>query len=105
MLVINVPGTKDSTCLCKDWSDHWINYHPDKTVAKAHHRCCKSGCSGAFEQGGHVKKAGVRGDSDPAVYIVPLCSDCNTSQSNTPFFIADYTALVPADPRLTCNRK
>jgi len=105
MLVIRVPGKDDLTCPCKDWSDHWINYHPDKAVAKAQHKCCRSGCPGAFEHGGHVRKAGVRGDSDHSIYIVPLCSECNSSDNDTPFFIPDCIALVQADPKVTCSRR
>lgn len=105
MLVINVPDTKDLTCPCNDWSTHWINFHPDRAAAKAQYKCCRSGCSGAFEHGGHVRKAGVRGGIDHAVYIVPLCSECNHPENDSPFFIPDYIALVPADPKVTCNKK
>jgi len=104
MLVVNVPGTKGLTCPCQGWNNHWIKFHPDRAVAKAHHKCSRAGCLGAFEHGGHVRKAGVRGANDHAVYIVPLCSECNNPENDAPFFIPDYIALVPADPRITCNQ-
>lgn len=62
-------GSRQPTCGCKSWLDHWENNSGRKAGT-----CSASGCSEKATDGGHVQKVGVNDDS---WYIIPLCRACN----------------------------
>jgi hypothetical protein len=105
MYVVNVPDAGEMICLCEGWNNHWVKFHPDRFAGTDQSRCSAVGCSGAFKHGGLVKKAGVPGLTDRAVYIIPLCDACHAPENTGPYLIHSHIALIPADPKVTCDRR
>jgi len=99
MQVINVPNTANLRCACDSWKDHWMKFNPNGLAAMLQDNCSAVGCAGKFEHGGHVRLSG-----DTTVYIVPLCASCNSSENTKPYFIHEHVSMVPANPRVTCDR-
>jgi hypothetical protein len=93
MLIVNLGGTSELTCVCGSWLDHW-----KKFSAQTVRRCTVKKCSGSELVGAHVRLAGT---NDPA--ICPICKSCN---NQTGFLdVEDNVVLVSAIVRQTCGRR
>lgn len=105
MFVVNASNTGDLTCSCQDWKEHWLRFagriHPQIRPSNI---CSAQGCFGEFEVGGHVRKVSLIGRTDPEVYIIPLCMECNRPTNTRPYSVRPSTLLAIADPLKTCKR-
>lgn len=93
----NATDTADESCFCGSWKKHWERYS-GRTWP---HLCSVSGCTNRAEVGAHVKRPFVNNQ----VWIIPMCSECNNPYNTSFFTIKQGTNPVPADPKLTCNRR
>jgi len=89
----NKSGTKDRTCGCGTWKDHWINNSSKKWPAK----CSVSECDNDAELGAHVWNDKVTGER-----IVPMCSACNKKTGS--FTLKGEVTLPSANPSKTCAK-
>jgi len=89
----NKSGTKDRTCSCETWKDHWINNSSKKWPDK----CSVSGCNNDAELGAHVWNDAVTGER-----IVPMCSACNKKTGS--FTLKGRVNLPSANPSKTCAK-
>ncbi len=97
MEVKNINGTVDKFCKCGSWLDHWMNYSGQRLPVY----CPVAGCYEKAEVGAHIQRDTP---ADYSWYIVPLCKRHN-AQMGQPLKIGNYIILVPANVRLTCDRK
>ncbi len=94
MKVENIDGTKDSTCKCGSWLQHWKNYGGDKVS-----HCSASGCENSVELGAHVQKADSH---DWSWYIVPFCETHNHATYHVDLVFD--TKMVSANVEETCGK-
>ena len=94
MKVENIDCTKDNTCKCGSWLQHWKNYSDDSAS-----HCSASGCENPMEVGVNVQKADSH---DRDWYIVPFCE----AHSHTTYHVdlVFTTKLVPANTSETCGK-
>jgi hypothetical protein len=67
----------------------WIDYWESKKGRPAS-SCANTRCSNEADCGAHVIKAD---GYDRSTYIVPLCSECNNYNNNSPFDVNDSDLL------------
>lgn len=89
----NKKGTKDRSCNCGSWKQHWIN-NTDKSWPK---QCCIKECSNDATLGAHVINKDVSGE-----YIIPACDSCN--QCDDEFELKGGITLVSANKQNTCEK-
>ncbi len=92
----NKGGTSPLACNCGSWKNHWM-----KGTGEDWPRTCSvEGCNHEAEVGGHIVSASDgRGD----VYIVPMCTSCNSAGTLWPFRLKTNTKIVSANKQSTCN--
>lgn len=89
----NVSGTKDRSCSCGTWLNHWFLYSGSQNKAN---KCSVLGCNSIAEVGGHVRQG-----NGTKEYIVPLCKGCNNSTQS--FTLKLGTRVAPANKSETCG--
>jgi len=97
MKIKNITGTKDNTCKCISWLEHWKNYG-GKTIPGY---CAVENCKEKPEVGAHVQKDN---SIDASWYIVPFCQTHN-KETGKSIDIRDNIALVSANVATTCSKK
>lgn len=94
LYVVNAVGTADKQCPSgySGWLDLW-----EKTLHKKAKYCrhCRKEINDLV--GGHVQKANRHPDGSwyriPGLYITPICKECNNSQNNYVFQVAEEDLL------------
>lgn len=89
----NKAGTKDRTCGCGSWKQHWINVSGKKWPEE----CSISGCGQNATLGAHIYNSNVVGER-----IVPACDACNKMTGE--FSLKVGTVLVSANKQNTCGK-
>lgn len=97
MLVTNINGTKDHSCKCGTWLDHWARFGGGSLPRL----CSVVNCFQLATDGAHVKKSGVLGLVDGAWYIAPLCRQHNLSTLTS--LNVGEAPLVSANVQDTCG--
>lgn len=93
MQIQNAHGTSEKTCACESWLDHWEKFSGQKAKF-----CGVTSCLNKDVVGAHVRRLGSN-----ETYIYPLCNEHN--QDDAVLEVADYNALVSANPAVTCERR
>lgn len=94
MKVININGTRENTCKCGSWLDHWKNYSRQSLPSY----CPEAECREKPEVGAHVQK---NGSTDKSWYIVPLCKTHNGETGKS--LEVGSVELVSANVNETCG--
>ena len=96
MKVKNINGTRDNTCKCGSWLDHWKTFSGQSVPTY----CPEEKCTQKPEVGAHVQKDS---STDDSWYIIPLCKTHNgeTGESLT---VSDSVTLVSANVSKTCGK-
>jgi len=68
MKVKNINGTRDNTCKCDSWLNHWIRFSGETRLPMF---CSEKACTQKPEVGAHVQKDS---SSDNSWYITALSS-------------------------------
>ena len=97
MWVKNVNGTRDNTCKCGSWLDHWKKFSDQVLLSS----CAEKTCPKKPEVGAHVQKDS---STDKAWYIVPLCNEHNR-QTGKSLELMDRATLVSANVSQTCGKE
>jgi hypothetical protein len=90
----NKNGTKDRTCTCGTWKNHWVNHNHGKVAWPQ--ACSVAGCWEEATLGAHVIHPEVQGER-----IVPMCTGCNSLTGR--FSLKEKIYVPSANPALTCR--
>ena len=89
----NKNGTKDRSCKCGSWKQHWMNNSGRSWPIF----CSVEGCTNFATLGAHVYNPDVSGEK-----IIPMCESCN--KLSGAFSIKATTVPVSANKSETCER-
>ena len=93
----NKGGTSPLSCRCGSWKNHWMN----GTGESWPRTCSVDGCNNPAEVGGHIVSASDgRGD----VYIVPMCTSCNSAGTSRYFRLKPDRIPISANKQNTCSQ-
>jgi hypothetical protein len=94
LTIININGTRQCSCKCGSWLQHWQNF----SVLPLPLHCPGLLCRERAEIAAFVQLPDLK---DPNWYIVPLCK--LHSRSKLAVEISSFTPLVCADEDRTCD--
>ena len=95
ILVHNINGTSDNSCICGSWLKHWENFSGKKAGL-----CAEVSCQNKAEVGAHVQK---EKSNTSKWYIIPLCSKHNNAKGQD-IYVMDGTIFVSANTKETCSK-
>lgn len=95
----NLNGTSDNECECGSWINHWANFNSSAlSYIPKQCPCCHKKVMIKDIVGAHVQK-----EYDNHWYIIPLCKECNSKNSDKTFEVDDI-GFAWANKEETCEK-
>ena len=109
MVVKNLDGTSEHTCMCGSALAHWQDFGKPSPAFLQRQACSVVVCRNPIQVGAHVQKEVLEGRpvlgmvGDASWYVLPLCEMCSRRRGES-LTVDDDCGLAPASLVETCGR-